>query len=63
LAAVAAAAALAAARRGVFLLYLLVGTWLEERKLLAEFGAAYARYRREVPALFPWRALGRRRDV
>ncbi len=44
-----------AAYRGVFLLYFLVGTWLEERKLLAEFGDAYARYRRAVPAFFPWR--------
>jgi protein-S-isoprenylcysteine O-methyltransferase Ste14 len=41
--------------RGVFLLYLLVGTWLEERKLVAEFGDAYAQYRRDVPAFFPWR--------
>lgn len=44
-----------AAYRGVFLLYFLVGSWLEERKLLAEFGPAYAQYRRAVPAFFPWR--------
>jgi methanethiol S-methyltransferase len=44
-----------AAHRGVFLLYFLVGTWLEERKLIAEFGDAYVQYRREVPAFFPWR--------
>ncbi len=41
--------------RGVFVLYLLLGTWLEERKLLVEFGDAYRRYRREVPALLPRR--------
>jgi len=44
-----------AAYRGVFLLYFLVGAWLEERKLIAEFGDAYAQYRRDVPAFFPWR--------
>ena len=41
--------------RGVFLLYFLVGVWLEERKLIAEFGSVYAQYRRDVPAFFPWR--------
>jgi protein-S-isoprenylcysteine O-methyltransferase Ste14 len=44
-----------AAYRSVFLLYFLVGAWLEERKLIAEFGDAYAQYRRDVPAFFPWR--------
>jgi protein-S-isoprenylcysteine O-methyltransferase Ste14 len=33
--------------------YLVVGTLLEERKLVAEFGEAYRRYRREVPMLVP----------
>lgn len=41
--------------RAVFVLYLLLGTWLEERKLLAVFGDAYRAYRREVPALWPRR--------
>lgn len=36
-------------------LYLLAGMALEERKLLALYGAAYARYRERVPALVPWR--------
>jgi protein-S-isoprenylcysteine O-methyltransferase Ste14 len=44
-----------AAYRSVFLVYFLIGAWLEERKLLAEFGDAYAQYRRDVPAFFPWR--------
>ncbi|OGX86513.1 methyltransferase family protein [Hymenobacter glacialis] len=37
--------------------YVLVGTRLEERKLLARFGAAYARYQARVPQLLPlkWR--------
>ncbi len=43
------------AYRAVFVLYLLLGTWLEERKLLVEFGEAYRVYRREVPALIPRR--------
>lgn len=36
-------------------LYLALGTWLEERKLLALYGEAYAAYRRRVPALLPWK--------
>ncbi|MBK7701540.1 MAG: hypothetical protein IPI34_00955 [bacterium] len=39
--------------RAVFVLYLLLGTWLEERKLLQIFGDDYAAYRREVPAFLP----------
>ena len=38
--------------------YLLVGTRLEERKLFARFGEAYARYQARVPQLLPlkWRS-------
>jgi methanethiol S-methyltransferase len=32
-----------------------VGTKLEERDLMVEFGDAYARYRQKVPMLIPWR--------
>jgi protein-S-isoprenylcysteine O-methyltransferase Ste14 len=39
--------------RGVFVLYTLVGTELEERKLLAELGATYGDYRRRVPRFLP----------
>jgi protein-S-isoprenylcysteine O-methyltransferase Ste14 len=39
--------------RAVFVLYLLLGAWLEERKLLQVFGDDYAAYRREVPAFLP----------
>jgi len=35
--------------------YLVVGTLLEERKLLAEIGEPYAAYRRRVPMLVPWK--------
>lgn len=45
---------------GCSALYVLVGARLEEHKLLAHFGAAYARYRARVPMLLP--RLGRRRS-
>lgn len=36
-------------------LYLAIGAWFEERKLLRLYGEPYAAYRRKVPALLPWR--------
>jgi protein-S-isoprenylcysteine O-methyltransferase Ste14 len=36
-------------------LYLWIGSRVEERRLLARFGEAYARYRKTVPAYLPWR--------
>lgn len=33
--------------------YLPLGIWLEEKKLVAEFGEPYKNYRKGVPALFP----------
>jgi protein-S-isoprenylcysteine O-methyltransferase Ste14 len=40
-------------------LYLIVGAWLEERKLVARFGAAYREYCGKVPGLvpLPWKRL------
>ncbi len=35
-------------------LYVLIGTWLEERKLVLEFGEAYLRYKKQVPMLIPF---------
>jgi protein-S-isoprenylcysteine O-methyltransferase Ste14 len=36
-------------------IWVIVGTLLEERDLLANFGEAYAAYQRKVPMLIPWR--------
>jgi len=36
-------------------LYLYVGTWFEERKLIACYGRCYNEYREKVPAVFPLR--------
>jgi protein-S-isoprenylcysteine O-methyltransferase Ste14 len=35
--------------------WMLVGTLLEERDLVADFGDVYRRYQRQVPMLVPWR--------
>lgn len=39
--------------RVVFSVYVMVGTWLEERKLLAEFGQEYRSYCQQVPRFWP----------
>lgn len=46
----------------VITLYFVIGSRLEERKLIAYHGASYARYRARVPGLvpLPWRWLSRR---
>ncbi len=38
----------------VLSVYIVIGTRLEERKLVLEFGEAYVRYQREVPMLLPF---------
>jgi len=35
--------------------YFLIGAFLEERKLVREYGMAYVRYRRQVSMFFPWK--------
>jgi len=40
-------------------LYLVVGTMLEERKLLSELGDVYRDYQKEVSMLFPWKYIKR----
>jgi len=39
----------------VLTFYLIIGTWLEERKLELKFGEAYKEYRKKTPAFFPWK--------
>jgi protein-S-isoprenylcysteine O-methyltransferase Ste14 len=39
----------------VLSIYLYVGTFFEERRLVAEFGDDYREYQRQVPRLIPWR--------
>jgi methanethiol S-methyltransferase len=41
-------------------IYLVIGTILEEKKLLAEFGETYKNYQNEVSMLFPWKYLMRK---
>lgn len=41
----------------ILTLYLVIGLRLEERKLTKEFGLAYTRYQKEVPALVPFSKL------
>lgn len=38
----------------VITLYVVVGSRLEENKLIARYGEAYRRYRQRVPAFLPW---------
>lgn len=38
----------------VLTIYVVIGTFLEERKLLLEFGEEYEKYKREVPMLIPF---------
>ncbi len=37
--------------------YLVVGTFLEERKIVREYGDSYRRYQQQVSMLFPWKWL------
>lgn len=39
--------------------WIVVGTVLEERDLVADFGAAYRQYCKRVPMLIPWRVFAR----
>jgi len=41
--------------------WIVIGTTLEERDLVAEFGDRYRHYRQTVPMLLPWRSPIRRR--
>jgi protein-S-isoprenylcysteine O-methyltransferase Ste14 len=41
----------------IFSLYLIVGTWLEERKLVMEYGDSYRAYQKNVSMLLPFKWL------
>lgn len=41
----------------ILTIYIFIGTRLEERKLIREFGKAYVEYRQHVSMFFPWRWL------
>jgi methanethiol S-methyltransferase len=41
-------------------LYVLIGVYFEERKLLREFGDAYAKYKQNTPMLVPGLMVGKR---
>ena len=41
-------------------LYIFIGTYFEERKLLREFGEAYAVYKKSTPMLIPGLVFGRK---
>ncbi len=45
---------------GILSLYLVVGTMLEEKKLIAEFGDVYRNYQKDVSMLFPWKYIRRK---
>jgi protein-S-isoprenylcysteine O-methyltransferase Ste14 len=38
----------------VLTIYIVIGSWLEEKKLIREFGNEYIQYQREVPMLIPF---------
>ena len=44
----------------VLSLYLVVGAFLEERKLVLQFGDDYRRYQEKVSMLFPWKWIKRK---
>jgi protein-S-isoprenylcysteine O-methyltransferase Ste14 len=48
--------------RIILTLYLIIGTLLEERKLVQELGEPYVRYQKQVPMLIPWRGRVRVSD-
>jgi len=41
----------------VLTVYIIIGTLLEEKKLIAEIGQPYLIYRSRVPMLIPWKKM------
>jgi protein-S-isoprenylcysteine O-methyltransferase Ste14 len=48
---------------GLWTVWIVVGAFLEERDLVAEFGETYREYQRQVPMLIPWRLKSKRQFV
>lgn len=46
--------------RFILSIYIVAGTWLEERKLVFVHGERYRAYCRATPRFFPWKLLSRR---
>ena len=46
---------------GLWTIWIVIGAFLEERDLVAEFGEAYREYQRQVPMIIPWRLKATRR--
>jgi protein-S-isoprenylcysteine O-methyltransferase Ste14 len=40
---------------GLWSAWVILGTFLEERDLVSQFGDPYIQYKRDVPMIFPWR--------
>jgi len=41
-----------------FCAFIIIGSVLEERDLVANFGVSYVKYQQKVPMLVPWRIPG-----
>ena len=48
---------------GLWTIWIVIGAFLEERDLAAEFGETYREYQRQVPMLIPWRLKSTRQFV
>ncbi|MEI7463478.1 MAG: protein-S-isoprenylcysteine methyltransferase, partial [Candidatus Taylorbacteria bacterium] len=46
----------------VLTVYIIIGTVLEEKKLVLEFGETYIKYQKEVPMLIPFTKAKRKQN-
>ncbi len=51
------------ASKSVLICYLVIGTFLEELKLVENIGSPYIEYQKNIPMLFPWRGFRLGRQV
>ena len=45
--------------RLILTVYFIIGTMMEEKRLIVELGDQYEQYRKEVPMLLPWKPGGK----